>query len=105
MPQRFSSEILWIIIAIGGGVAKTMGVFLKETDPGTLRLRAAKLVANVCISAFSGLMFGYLSQIITDNESLTFLFVGAGGYFGSEAMDWLARFLKEKFLNQKGETE
>lgn len=84
-------EILWVLVAMIGGVARSLDGYLSgNVFPGV-----AKLVAHGFVSGFSGYMVAQVLLRLSPDWAL--IGAGIGGYLGTQGLDWITLILKERF--------
>jgi len=76
-------EILYAIVAVVGGLARSMGDYLHGKTP----LAWHKILAQMVVSGFSGVMFADVMGKI--NPDWMFVASGIGGYMGVQAIEFL----------------
>lgn len=95
--------LLWSLLAGTGGVVRFVSKSVQSDDPYNFNRVAVaaflmRLFANACISGFSGLMGALLVSTLTTDATWTYIGAGAMGYLGVEGLDYLSRFVRDKFL-------
>lgn len=83
-------EVLWSLIAIVGGMARTLSAYI---DGGQFRLSI--LIANGFVSGFSGYMFAETMQLVSADYA--YVAAGVGGYYGTQALDWIVDIVRNRF--------
>lgn len=86
--------MMWVILAVFGGVARYLDAYIR----GTATISFGLLVAHSFVSGFSGYMVAQTVLLFTDPKSgWAFVAAGIGGYLGTQGLDWVAAILKTKF--------
>lgn len=86
-----TAEIAWVVLAMIGGAARYLDKFLRTGN----RPQMWPLFANVFVSGFSGYMAAQV--VIRFSAEWAVVAAGVGGYLGTQALDWAATILAEKF--------
>lgn len=94
---KFGTDIVWVLIAMAGGVARYLDVYLKGGDTPRFGL----LLANALVSGFSGFMM--VQFVLKFSPDWAIIAAGAGGYMGTQGLDWLAGQFKHRFGHQHTE--
>ena len=82
------AELLWVAIAMAGGIARYLDTYLRTGVFPTVGM----IVANAVVSGFSGYMF---AQIVTKvAPEWAVVAAGVGGYLGTQGIDWVATVIK-----------
>lgn len=87
-PEEIHPKLLaqlgYAVAAVFGGAARYMEGYIK-----TGQFKVGLAVANIFVSAFSGLMFANFVEILGINAQAGFALAGVGGFIGGEAVKWL----------------
>ncbi len=89
-----SMQIVWVGIAAAGGVVRYLDVYLRSGEAPAF----GKALGHAFVSGFSGYMVA-LTVIRFDPEWAT-VAAGAGGYLGTQGLDWLSGVMKARFERQ-----
>lgn len=84
-------EIIWVVVAVGGGVAKYMNTLLTSKSPTFEFLR---FFARLTVGAFSGYMFARAAHIA--NPEWDIFAAGIGGWLGADGMEYAASFIRSR---------
>lgn len=87
----FSAEIMWILIAMAGGIARYLDQYLKSGTPPKLGM----LISHALVSGFAGFMM--VQFVLHFSKDWAVIAAGAGGYLGTQALDFIASVFKAKF--------
>lgn len=79
-----SISLVVALTAITGGVARYAKSYL---DTGEFSFK--KFFANIFISGFAGLMFGYFGESMGVTGNAQLMFAGVGGFMGYEAVTFI----------------
>jgi len=88
---RFTAELLWVLLAMAGGIARYLDVYLRT---GILP-KVGHLIAHAVVSGFSGYMIAQIVIRISPDWAL--VAAGIGGYLGTQGLDWASSVLKHRF--------
>lgn len=89
------AELMWVLLAMIGGVARYLDSYLRTGAA----VHYGKLVAHALVSGFSGYMTAQV--VIQFSVDWAVVAAGVGGYLGTQALDWAASILAEKFGGDK----
>jgi hypothetical protein len=85
------AEILWVMLAAFGGVARGLDSYMRTgTFPGL-----GIFIAGIVVSGFSGYMTASVVILITPDWAL--VGAGIGGYVGTQALDFVLALFRKKF--------
>lgn len=84
------TELLWLVLAATGGIAKYIDSYLKT---GVVP-RVGLLVGHAVVSGFSGYMVAQVALRTAPDWAL--VAAGVGGYLGTQGLDWLSTVLKKR---------
>lgn len=83
-------QIAWVVIAAAGGVVRYLDIYLRTGEVPTV----AKALTHAFVSGFSGYMVA-LTVIRFDPQWAT-VAAGAGGYLGTQGLDWVSTIVKHR---------
>jgi hypothetical protein len=89
------AELMWVALAMLGGIARYLDSYLRTGAA----IHYGKLVAHSLVSGFSGYMTAQV--VIQFSVDWAIVAAGVGGYLGTQALDWIATILVEKFGGDK----
>lgn len=89
--MHFPSDLVWIIIALFGGIARYLDTYLKGKETFSI----PRMIANIIICGFSGYMCAEVMLLMYPSWAL--ISAGIGGYAGVEALNFLVEIWKNKF--------
>lgn len=92
VEQQKNITFLMIVVSLVGGVAKYAKEYL---DTGVFSF--AKLLSNLVIAGFAGLMFGYFGDLFGVSENVRLMLAGVGGFMGYESLTFLFNQITKKF--------
>lgn len=87
---RFTAELMWVALAMVGGVAKYLDIYLRS---GVMP-KLGYLFAHTFVSGFSGYMVAHVVMRVTPEWAL--VAAGVGGYLGTQGLDWVSGVLKNR---------
>ena len=88
---RSMAEVVWVLFAMAGGVARYLTAYLKTGVAPKWGL----LAAHALVSGFSGYV---VAQVILRIEpDWAYAAAGIGGYLGTQGLDWAASVLRTRF--------
>lgn len=76
-------ELIWIVIAIFGGLARYLDTFMKNKEPFSV----ANVLASAFICGFTGFITAEVMLLVYPQWAL--VSAGIGGYLGTEVMNYL----------------
>jgi len=87
---QFPSEFVWVLLAVFGGVAKYLDLYVRNTGP----LVWAKFISSVIVSSFAGFISAQVMILIYP----TWVFIAAaiGGYASTKILDVIVELLQYK---------
>lgn len=88
------TQILWVGIATVGGVVRYVDVYLKTSVPP----RLGPAMGNAFVSGFSGFMVAL--TVTRFDPSWALIAAGAGGYLGTQGLDWISTVIQQRFGGQ-----
>lgn len=87
-------EMIWVVVAVAGGVAKYMNTLLTSDAP---TFEFIRFLARLTVGAFSGYMFARAAHTI--NPSWDVFAAGIGGWLGADGMEYAALIIKSRVNN------
>lgn len=87
----FGAEIMWVLIAMAGGIARYLDQYLKTGSPPKIGM----LLAHAVVSGFSGYMM--VQFVLRFSPDWSIIAAGAGGYLGTQGLDFISHTMKSKF--------
>lgn len=92
---------LWVgLLAMGGGLVAFIRRLNKQKTPQPLGVVFMKLMGELIISGFAGVVTFYLCEHMGVAPLLTAVFVAISGHLGGNAIDIITKKL-EKMVNEK----
>ena len=88
--QEHLGEVFWVILAVLGGLARSLDGYVKS---GVFP-RVSMLAAHIAISGFAGFMMAQLLLKIAPGWE--HIGAGVGGYLGTQGIDWMAQAIKAR---------
>lgn len=95
-PNKIPPEIIWALLAMFGGIAKYLDIYLREGGP----IVWMKFIASVTVSAFAGFMSAHMMILIY--PSWVFIAAGIGGYASTKILDLLVDLLRYRLGEKNG---
>lgn len=89
--KTIGSTGLVVLTAVTGGIAKYSKVYLETGE-----FIFGKFLANVIISGFAGLMFGYFGENLGVTQNIILMFAGVGGFMGYETINYIFNSITKK---------
>jgi hypothetical protein len=90
MQNNIPIELLWIVLAIFGGIARYLDTYLT----GTEKFSIGKVVATMFICGFTGFLCAQIFLLIYPSWAL--VSAGIGGYLGTEAIKVIVPIWKSR---------
>lgn len=91
MAVSFTIHFMWIGMATIGGIARYLDRYVRLREMPVWHV----LAAHLFVSMFAGYLMAQIAFNI--DPQWAWLSAGIGGYLGTEALDWIARFLQTRF--------
>lgn len=88
--MRFGPELLWVLIAMAGGIARYLDQYLKTGQAPKLGL----MLGHAVVSGFAGYMVVQIT--IKFQPDWAVIAAGAGGYLGIQGLEWLSWMLRAR---------
>lgn len=88
MQSKFPIELLWVIIAIFGGVARYLDRYLRNEEQFSYK----RIIANFFVTGFTGWMAAIITLSFYPNWAV--VAAGIGGYAGTQIMDEIIKIIK-----------
>lgn len=89
---KIGSELIWVIVAMLGGIARYLDSYIRTGVAPRLGL----LAAHALVSGFSGYMVA--QAILQFSAHWAMVAAGVGGYLGTQGIDWLATVLRDRVI-------
>lgn len=91
-----TAQILWVAIAAVGGVTRYLDVWLRTgTTPAI-----GPAIGHAFVSGFAGYMTALTMGKFDPDWAL--IAAGAGGYLGTQGLDWISAILKARVAQHIG---
>lgn len=87
---KFAAELMWVLLAMAGGVARYLDIYLRTS----VLPRFGFLFAHTVVSGFSGYMVAQV--VIRVSPEWALVAAGVGGYLGTQGLDWAATVIKQR---------
>ena len=97
-PSRMSIPKSWVVLAGLGGIVRFLEGHLRDQKPIRPVSFIIALLANCIISGFAGPMAALYVSTKTDDQTLTLIAAGIGGYLGIEMLNLLSAVFKSIFF-------
>lgn len=91
MGYTFPAELLWIVLAVFGGLARYLDTYLTEDRK---EISISKIFATIFVCGFTGFLCAQIFMLIYPSWAL--VSAGIGGYLGTEAIKSLIPLWKSK---------
>lgn len=92
---------LWVgLLAMAGGLVAFIRRLNKQETPQPLGIVFIKLISELIISAFAGVITFYLCEYLGVSPLLTAVFVGISGHMGGNLIDLISKKV-EKLIHKK----
>lgn len=91
-----TAQFLWVGIAAVGGLVRYIDVWLRTGAVPTIGMA----LGHAFVSGFSGYMVALVVGRFDPNW--TTVAAGAGGYLGTQGLDWISAVMKERVARQIG---
>jgi hypothetical protein len=88
---KLGAELLWIVLAVIGGIARYLDSYLKGGHPPKLGL----LIAHAAVAGFSGFMVA--QTVLHFSPDWALVAAGVGGYMGTQGLDWITSLMRVRF--------
>jgi fluoride ion exporter CrcB/FEX len=98
MKENIPPEIMYVVTASIGGVAKYMHEYIKSK-----KFSIQMLLANIFVSAFSGYMFASFAVFLGMEQTVAYSMGGLGGFMGVRALDFIEDFIRHKTIKRYDE--
>lgn len=82
--MRLGPELLWVLIAMAGGIARYLDQYLKTGQAPKLGL----MLGHAIVSGFAGYMVVQIT--IKFQPDWAVVAAGAGGYLGTQGLEWVS---------------
>ena len=97
--MHFPSDLIWILIALFGGLARYLDTYLK----GKEQFSSPRMLATIIVCGFSGYMSAHLVLLVYPTWAL--FSAGIGGYAGVEALNVFFELWKNKVTLEVGKND
>jgi LydA holin phage, holin superfamily III len=95
---KLPNDLIWIIIAVLGGVARYLNKFLAGEETVSI----GRVLATVFVTGFCGYMTAQVMMLMY--PPWTVIGAGIGGWAGTQIMDTMVQFLKFKINGNNEKT-
>lgn len=89
--KKQSLEIMFIVLAISGGIARYLNGYTNGTP-----FNWKTFLASVFVSGFSGYMFALMAISMNLPIPIQFMMAGTGGFFGDQTMKFVLEYVRNK---------
>ena len=90
MKPYLDTELVWILLAMMGGVARYLDTYLKSGNPP----QWGRAVTHALVSGFSGYMVAQVALRVHPEWAL--VAAGVGGYLGTQGLDFVTEVIKKR---------
>lgn len=91
MFKEFPTELVFVFLAIGGGIARYLNGYTNG-----IPFNLGMFAASSAVSGFSGLMFSFLGNSMGFPLQIVYIMAGTGGFMGDQTMKFLFEYFKKK---------
>ena len=92
---------IWVgLLAMGGGLVAFIRRLNEQKQPERLRVVFTKLIGELVVSGFAGLITFYFCEFLEIEQLLTAVLVAVSGHAGGNAIDLVTKLI-EKHINRK----
>lgn len=89
--MKFPPELIYVVIATMGGVARYLNSFANGSP-----FKLSVFLASGFVAGFSGLMFAQLGIVMGFSDVFIFMLAGMGGFFGEQSLKLIMEIVKDK---------
>lgn len=86
-----SAQLLYVMIAVFGGLARYLNSYTKGTP-----FKLSIFFASAFVAGFSGWMFSQIGISMGMPVSMIYMMAGTGGFFGEQTMKYILEWLQNK---------
>lgn len=91
MKGNVPIEIIWVFVAMIGGVARYLNSYISGQ-----RFKLSIFLASGVVAGFSGYMFAIAGDSLQLPQGIVHMMAGVGGFFGEQTMKFLLDYAKDK---------